>query len=259
MNWNQLLYNPHEQPLERIVDGYSHTSIFRSIAFVGDSMSSGEFETRDAEGRPGYHDMFEYSWGQHIARKNSLTAHSFSRGGMTAREYIDSFAEDKGFWDPSKAAQAYVIALGANDIYGRHEEIGSAADVDLADWRNNTKNFAGYYGAIVSRYKEISPDAKFFFLTLPNENRPEWNEESLGIRMLYELAEKFDNAYVLDLYRYGPRFDARFREQFFLLGHMTASGYILIAQIVDSYIDYLVRHNPRDFEHVPFINSGIAY
>ena len=54
MNWNKLLYNPHEQPLERIVDGYSHTSIFRSIAFVGDSMSSGEFETRDAEGRPGY-------------------------------------------------------------------------------------------------------------------------------------------------------------------------------------------------------------
>ena len=43
-----------EKPLENMVSGYSNTSIFRTIAFIGDSLSSGEFETRNADGKPGY-------------------------------------------------------------------------------------------------------------------------------------------------------------------------------------------------------------
>ena len=82
------------------MDGYSHTSIFRRMAFIGDSLSSGEFETRDAEGKAHYHDLYEYSWGQFIARKNDLHAYNFSRGGMTAKEYVESFAEAQGFRDP---------------------------------------------------------------------------------------------------------------------------------------------------------------
>ena len=42
-------------------------------------------------------------------------------------------------------------------------------------------------------------------------------------------------------------------------GHMNPMGYVFIAKTVDSYIDYIIRHNPRDFEGVGFINSGIEY
>ena len=47
-----------EKPLEKLVDGYSNTSIFRTIAFVGDSLSSGEFQTVDADGKNGYYDLY---------------------------------------------------------------------------------------------------------------------------------------------------------------------------------------------------------
>lgn len=77
MDWENLLYNPDEKPLDRLVEGYSYTSIFRTIAFIGDSLSSGEFETRDEQDNKGYYDMFEYSWGQYIARKNGLKAYNF--------------------------------------------------------------------------------------------------------------------------------------------------------------------------------------
>lgn len=110
MHWEKELYAADEKPLDRLVDSYSNTSVFRKIAFVGDSLSSGEFETRDENGKAGYHDLYEYSWGQYIARKNGLLAYNFSRGGMTAKEYIETFAEQKGFWDKDKACQAYVIA-----------------------------------------------------------------------------------------------------------------------------------------------------
>ena len=260
MDWNKLLFPENEQPLDRLVDGYSRTSIFRTIGFIGDSLSSGEFETRDAEGRPGYHDLYEYSWGQYIARKNGLKAYNFSRGGMTAREYLQSFAESRDFWNPDKACQAYVIALGVNDLYNQKQEVGSLADVDPKDWRKNGDTFIGNYAAIVSRYKEISPDAKFFFVTFPKDDL--WVNPAAPQGLcdsVYALADHFDNAYVIDLYRYAPAYDQKFREQFNLYGHSNASGYILVAQMIDSYIDYIVRHNPKDFHNVPFINTDIRY
>ncbi|MBR2867804.1 MAG: hypothetical protein IKB88_01900 [Clostridia bacterium] len=97
MDWNKLLFDSEEKPLDRLVESYSHTSVFRTMAFIGDSLSSGEFETCDGQGNKGYHDMFEYSWGQYIARKNGIRAYNFSRGGMTAKEYVESFAEANGF------------------------------------------------------------------------------------------------------------------------------------------------------------------
>ena len=166
MNWEEKLYNKEEKPLDSLVTGYSHTSVFRTIAFIGDSLSSGEFETVNEDGSKNYHDFYEYSWGQYIARRNGLKAYSFSRGGMTAKEYIESFAEDNGFWDKEKAAQAYVIALGVNDVYNAGMPVGSVEDIN-SDYRENSKTFLGYYAAIVARYKEISPDAKFFFVTFP--------------------------------------------------------------------------------------------
>ena len=40
---------------------------------------------------------------------------------------------------------------------------------------------------------------------------------------------------------------------------MNPSGYILTAQIIDSYIDYIVRHDPEGFKNVGFINTDIQY
>ena len=260
MDWNLELYNQKEQPLEKLVEGYSYTSIFRTIAFVGDSLSSGEFETCDKNGNAGYHDLYEYSWGQYIARKNGLKAYNFSRGGMTAKEYVETFAQENGMWDKEKACQAYVIALGENDIYNLNTEIGSIHDVDDKNYRNNKPTFLGYYAMIIQRYKEISPDAKFFFVTFPNTATPHRDDKTHGmINALYELAEHFENSYVIDLYRYGPVYDEKFRERFYLLGHMSPAGYVFTAKLIDSYIDYIVRHHPDDFKNVGFIGTEIEY
>ncbi len=259
MNWNEKLYNENEKPLDNLVSGYSHTSIFRKIAFIGDSLSSGEFETCDNEGNRAYHDLYEYSWGQYIARKNGLTAFNFSRGGMTAEEYIESFGENNDLFNKDKACQAYVIALGANDIKG-NEDIGSVNDINKDDFTKNKKTFIGCYGAIISRYKEISPDAKFFFVSFPKDELRTSNPNfEVFYKELYKLTEIFQNSYVIDLYKYGPVYDEKFKKQFYLHGHLNPSGYILTAELIDSYIDYIVRHNPEDFKNVGFINSGIEY
>lgn len=260
MNWKKELLNPNEKPLDYLVNSYSHTSVFRTMAFIGDSLSSGEFETRDVNNTPSYHDLYEYSWGQYIARNNSLKAYNFSKGGMTAKEYMENFAEENNLWDKEKACQAYVIALGVNDLCGQNMEIGSIADIDATDYRKNKPTFAGYYAAIISRYQEISPDAKFFFVTFPKIITMKRVDRTIGmVNLLYDLAKHFNNSYVIDLYHYGPHYDEEFIEKFFLYSHMTPSGYLLTAKMIDSYIDYIIRHHYEDFKSVGFIGTGIQY
>lgn len=261
MDWNVFFAaEKDEKPLDRLVEGYSNTAIFRTMAFVGDSLSSGEFETVGKEGQKGYHDLFAYSFGQFIARANGLKAYNFSRGGMTAREYLESFADQQGYWDPALAAQAYVVALGVNDLYFKGAELGSVADIDPEDETKNAHTFLGDFSAIVSRYKKISPDAKFFFLTMPNDEQPGSRGDEINRAhrdALFALSAITPNSYVIDQYTYGPFRDADFRNRFYLHGHRNPSGYLFVARMVDSYIDYIIRHNPEDFRRVGLIGTGI--
>ena len=134
-----------EKPLQNLVPDGGYTSIFRTVACVGDSLSSGEFETFDPEkNERHYYDMFDYSWGQFIARMAGLTAYNFSRGGMTASEYCDTYAEAKGWWDPALKAQAYIIALGVNDLIGARQPLGEMSDINPEDPTKNAKTFTGY-------------------------------------------------------------------------------------------------------------------
>ena len=84
MNINELLgVKEGEKPLEKLAIGGGFCGIFRTIACIGDSLSSGEFESLDEDGK-GWHDYFEYSWVQYMAHNIGATVHNFSRGGMTA-------------------------------------------------------------------------------------------------------------------------------------------------------------------------------
>ncbi len=248
-------FNENEKPLDKLIDGCGFCSIFRTIGCVGDSLSSGEFEHKWREGHHLFLDMFEYSWGQFIARATGSTVYNFSRGGMTASEYLDSFGEEKGFWDKDKACQAYIIALGVNDVINRGDEIGTVDDIK-EDYRENAKTFAGQYGAIIQRYKEIQPNAKFFLMTMPRETRrKDIDRVAQTSDLINNIAEKFDNCYVLDLYKYAPVYDELFQEKFKLYGHLNPCGYALTAKMVMSYIDYIIRHNIQDFDYVGFIGK----
>ncbi|MCQ2440737.1 MAG: SGNH/GDSL hydrolase family protein [Clostridia bacterium] len=249
-----------EEPLDNKVGGYSNTAIFRSIAFIGDSLSSGEFEITNSEGVREYHDLYEYSWGQYIARRNGIKAYNFSRGGMTAKWYIESYADEKNFWDKDKACQAYVIALGVNDLCNQNMDLGSIKDINEQDYHKSKKTFAGYYSQIISRYKEISPDAKFFLVGLPKLQDERHNKIAEKMNSLLEdFTNYFKNTYFINLYKYVPCYDDDFKKQYYLNGHMNPMGYIYTAEIIDSYIDFIIRHNAPDFRYVGLINSGIKY
>lgn len=257
MNMYDVLNNDgDEKPLDILKTDGGFCGIFRRIACIGDSLSSGEMESLNEKNEKGYHDYYEYSWGQYIARNIGAEVLNFSRGGMTAEEYCESFAEQNDFWSQRKVCQAYIIALGVNDITKYGMELGCIDDINMKKWQNNKKTFAGYYGQIIQRLKEKQPKAKFFLMTIPRGfSVGREKAEDLHMDLLNEIANIFDNTYVLDFRKYSPVHDKTFKEKFYLGGHYNAAGYLLTAHMVESYIDYIIRHNMSDFTQVAFIGT----
>ncbi len=262
---NQYRYGApaDEKPLDRLVSDGGYASIFRTVACVGDSLSSGEFETYDsATDTRHYYDLFEYSWGQFLARMAGCTVCNFSRGGMTASEYCDTYAEEKGWWNPALRAQAYIIALGVNDLIGARQPMGEMSDICRDDPTQNEKTFTGYYARVIQQYKAISPKAKFFLVTAPHSVAYEGTDGDARVAVLdahaarlHELAAYFDNTYVIDLRAHAPAHDGDFIERFYLHGHLNPMGYRLTAEQIASYMDYIIRHNFADFKEVGLTNN----
>ncbi|MBR4859174.1 MAG: SGNH/GDSL hydrolase family protein [Clostridia bacterium] len=260
MNLDIMVNSADEKPLEHLAINGGYAAIFRRIGVVGDSLSSGEFESMDENGNKSYHDYFEYSWGQYIARMCGSTCFNFSRGGMTAKEYCESFADNMRFWDPQYACQCYIIALGVNDIHNQDMEIGTTDDICRDDYTKNADTFTGWYAHIIQRLKAIQPRAKFFLMTMPRETSRRLQEKSQAHRKaLYNLADYFDNTYIIDLYEYAPVYDDEFKKKFYMGGHLNPMGYVLTAHMTASYIDYIIRHNPDDFKEVGYIGTDLEY
>ncbi len=250
--------DPNEQPFDHFPQNGGFVGSFRKIACVGDSLSSGELESL-MDGKVGYHDFYEYSWGQYIAREAGCTVYNFSQGGMTAKVYCESFADSKNFWSEEYRAQAYIIAMGANDCRRVLEgdiEFGSIEDIDVEDYHNNKETFLGYYARIIQRYKEIQPKAKFFLMSLPRVNEVGEIKEirDKHCEALYQLTEIFDNCYMLDFRKYAPVYDKDFYAVFGF-GHLSSAGYQLTAWMVEAYIDYIIRHNMEDFKQIGFVGT----
>ncbi len=266
MNENDYRYGApaDEKPLEHLISDGGYTSIFRTIACVGDSLSSGEFETHDpvTGATTGYHDMFPYSWGQFLARMTGATVYNFSSGGMMASTFCETAGDACGWWNPDLRAQAYIVALGVNDIVNYEQEPGTVADINPEDPTQNAKTFIGYYARVIQQYKAISPDAKFFLVTPPihpSHAARGWQARFLTVtNCVYALAEYF-GAYVIDLYKYAPAHEGEYVDNFYLYSHLNPMGYRLAAEEIGSYIDYIIRHNPADFKNVGFICNEKPY
>lgn len=243
-----------EKPLDNIPQDGGFCSIFRTIGCIGDSLASGEFETLNSENIPGWHDRYEYSWGQYMARTLGSKVYNFSRGGMTAKEFEQSFGKTVGYDDRENMCQCYVIALGVNDI-GDGSHLGDIKDRD----DSSADTFVRYYSNIIANIKRKNPHAKFFLMTIPRSDCDSKRAalEDKHAHIVKEICESFKNCYLLDLRKYAPVYDAEFKRNFFLRGHMNPAGYALTAKMVMAYIDYIIRNNPEDFHQVGFIGDQL--
>ena len=160
-------------------------------------------------------------------------------------------------WDKCKLTQAYIIALGANDI-ASDVPLGSTKDVCMEDCTKNAPTIAGFYAQIIQRIKALQPRAKIFLVSMPQGDEPK-DEKRKAFRDILECYTKmFNRTYLIDLFTYAPINDAKYKD-LFRLGHLTPAGYVFTARMIESYIDYIIRHNQKDFNQIAFIGTDLQY
>ncbi len=141
MNQQIFNYKTDEKPLDNIKENCGFAAIFKDIGVIGDSLSSGEFEATDENGQTTYHDFYEYSWPAILERLTGTRYSNYSRGGMSLKEFYESWADKNNFWQKK---QAYIIDLGNNDIYLYKQQIGTVKDINVDKPCLNPDTYFGY-------------------------------------------------------------------------------------------------------------------
>ena len=219
--WFELGAN--EQPLDIIKETCGFAGIFKQIGVIGDSLASGEFESHDENGSIVYTDMYEYSWPAVLERITGTKYNNYSRGGMTAREYMQSWADANGFWQWN---QAYIIALGNNDSFVFGHPLGSVKDVNAECPQDNADTFFGNMGQIVCKLKRSSQMRVFCRYSATSRDACDKDIRYIASE-LAKLCDMFDFTYLLDMTAHAPVYDAEMRKSFGLGFHPNRWGTML--------------------------------
>lgn len=231
--------------------GYAPLSSFLKIGCIGDSLASGEVISNEDE-KTNATDLYEYSWGQYIARDYGIDVKNFSAGGATTRLW---FYYERGYPLASKRenkCDAYMIGLGINDIL----RLGEAYLGELSDVGNTPETckdtYYGNYGKILRYIQRWEPKAKIFLFTIPREG----DLEEKYNRAIKELAEKFDNAYLIDLVPHIPFFRSLETLGLEREGHYSALGYRLIATKIEEILNQFMLEHSQEFAQIEFIGTN---
>ena len=104
----------------------------------------------------------------------------------------------------------------------------------------------------------MQPRAKIFMVSIP-QNANDIDPLRKELRdVLDGFTKIFDRTYLIDLYTYAPVNDDEYKKKY-RLGHLTPAGYVITARMIESYIDYIIRKNPLDFNQVAFIGTDSYY
>jgi len=242
-----------DNPLENILPNPGFMSIFLNVGCIGDSLASGCSVYKDGESSIGV-DLYQYSWGQYLARITGNKYYNWSAGGKTTATWLASAYATECF-DGLHLCEAYIIGLGQNDK-NIDAVIGTSEDIDISNYNNNADTYYGRYAKIIQKIKEVQPKAKIFICTDPLDL-----VENAGYNTAVRtISTMFSNVYLLDFFNYGTNLYITG-----LLGvnrryaHYNAVGYYIIALIMATYIDWYIRKYPEEFLEVEFIGTGYSY
>lgn len=237
-------------PLERINQSAGFSRIFQNWGFIGDSLLSGNHNYFNANGQSTNGDDYRYSWGNTILKILNCEGAIYANGGQTARGWITT-NNNKG-WDKaqSEKREVYVIALGCNDA-GNNVNVGTPSDI-ADDYAKNADSFYGNYAGIIQRLKSIQEKAVFFLVTLPKGDRTNAEQYNSAIRYM---ATIFSNVHIIDLWEYATPVNQQWAQVYRLQYHLNAMGYLYTAYEILTYIDWIIRKNPKAFRDVAFIGT----
>lgn len=254
-----------QTPIERIRYDCGLFSIFTSIGIIGDSYASGEMQGYHSDGT-GYNvDMYEFSWGQQMAKMTGADVFNFSQGGQSARGWMKG--NTARTWDKNDIAGGahsnkkgcYFIDFGRNDKVLVENNtytagIGTVADINVTDYTLNADSFVGWYAQIIQALKQLDNRCFIFCITTANKNLyADYNAQVRNIVQFFTGQRVF----LIDLETYAGVPNSQ--PWYFLRQHPSAAGYLFIAYEIMNYVDWIIRNNGATFIDTALVGTDIYY
>lgn len=240
---------------------------FLKFGVVGDSLSSGECYSNNT-GVSVANDLYQYSWGQFIARKLHTTCYNFSEGGMTTRSW---WTNKEHGWEKAQnennKCSAYFIALGQND-YSKAElgekYLGNISDIK-ENPEENADSFYGNYGKIIQKLSQLTSGCIFFLITMPDYTtngdalKKKYNEA------IKNIGKYFDNCVVLDFENFNSYFVSDPKNEYIFnnrrAGHFNAVSYNYMGMMILNMANSAMyeKNNWDKFHTVEFIGTDLNW
>ena len=245
---------PADVPLATPVVGGGLTNIFDKIFCIGDSLTRGALEGADVPPEKWDNELL-YSYPKQLQRTLGNTVYNEGRSGSTAKSWYNELGTRLDISE--YYSNAYIIALGTNDIATEGSFTGSISDINVDNPNLNADTSVGWYGRIIQKIKANLPYAKIFCVGIPyTRNTPEQiTEANQKIKDISSLL----GCYFLDMQKYGIQQDQveEFKAKYYKGGHLNCMGYKWWSDQIASYIDWIINHNPNDFWNTPFITIDV--
>lgn len=216
-----------------VSSGNDFIKIFKSIAVIGDSLSSGEIVTNAEGGGYNFNDCYDYSWLSFIARNYNFEVMHYSRGGMTTASWY------QGYSNNIKKMDCYIIALGTND-YNQNVPFDQ---------------FKANYKKIIERVRECNPNSCIFTMSLYED---ELKENKIGNRKNYndiikEISKEYELCYYID-FVHNTDYICKWNDFYCYGGHYNTIGYFYISEEIKRLINKQIELNIKEFSRFSLYN-----
>lgn len=251
-NWRHWIEIGDNDNIKFKYSEYGLFNAFDTVGCIGDSLASGE-SVSNVDGKIQYIDMYQYSWGQFMARATGNKFYNFSSGGLTTRTWLTSNHKTTAL-DGNHDCKCYIIGLGQNDQLSdyRNVPVGNESDIGT-----DADTYYGNYSRIINLLKSRVPKAKFFLLTNPIETGT-ISQYNIAVR---NIAKTLDNCYCIDMVDYKNEFinPDTIISNAQRHGHYNAIGYSYIAKLMMEAINKYMYEHQSEFSQIEFIGTDYLW
>lgn len=223
-------------------------NIFKKVVCIGDSYTSGHIQTPDDEEPSGTNE--QYAWPKFMEH---LTGNTYVNCGISGATTVTWQTGARGLPKAQSTGrvQAYVIGLMINDSVDtstKYVPVGTISDIGT---NNNT--YYAQMSKIVREINAISPQAKIFINTCPQEITAGLTRFVPYNQAVRDIVEYYKNTYpvhCIDLVDYADLYMVPSITDDSTHLHYTALGYEQFAEIYAYILSEYIDNHVSDFQNV---------
>lgn len=201
-------------------------SVFNKIVCIGDSITSGYFNAASDS-----QSIAKYAYPAFLQKLTGVECTNKGDAGETSVSWWAAHSSDD-----FSGYDCAIINLGINDVL---------TSVSEADTRSA-------FASIISALKTANTGIKIFIAdVVPAYSRGNTTYDAINA-ILEDIATTTENCYFVDLTQYGHAVGVAYAD-----GHLTACGYLRLAQDYKAAIGWIIKNDPVGFRYVQFIGTNL--